>query len=114
MANEHQYVVVTTTVDNEEAAQLITDALLEPRLAACVQATAIQSAFWWKGEIVRADEVRLQAKTPADNTEALIAAIRAVHPYETPEIVVTPILSGNPSYLKWIEEETVEPGQPHA
>jgi periplasmic divalent cation tolerance protein len=113
MPNEHRYVVVTTTVDNEESAQLITDALLEPRLAACVQATMIHSAFWWKGEIERAEEIRLQAKAPVANTEALITAIQSVHPYETPEIVVTPILAGNPAYLQWIEEETVEPGQTH-
>ena len=114
MSNEHRYVVVTTTVDNAEAAHLITDALLEPKLAACVQATMIQSAFWWKGQIEHTEEIRLQAKAPVANTEALMAAIQAVHPYETPEIIITPILTGNPAYLKWLEDETVEPGQPHA
>ena len=112
MANESRYVVITTTVDNDEAADRITAALLEPRLVACVQSSAIHSSFWWKGELQQVDETRLQIKTPASKSAVVIATIRAVHPYEVPEIVVTPILDGNPAYLKWIDEETAPFGTP--
>ena len=54
----------------------------------------------------QADELRIQVKLPAARVDAAIAAIWAVHPYEVPEIVVTPILDGNPDYLAWIDAET--------
>ncbi len=114
MPNEPRYIVVTTSVDNEEAAQHITQALLEPRLVACVQASGIQSTFWWKGGLEHTEEIRLQAKAPIANSGAIIDAIRAIHPYETPEIIITPILDGNPAYLKWIDDETLAPEQPKA
>ncbi len=112
MANEPRYVIVTTTVDNEEAVDRIIAGLLEPRLAACVQSSAIHSAFWWKGDIQQVEETRLQIKTSASKCDAVIATIRAVHPYETPEIIVTPILDGDPAYLKWIDAETAPAGPP--
>jgi len=112
MTTEPRYVVVTTTVDSDEAAEHITAALLEPRLAPCVQAAAIHSSFWWKGDLQQTDETRLQVKIPASQVPAVLAAIRAVHPYETPEIIVTPILDGDPAYLKWLDSETAPPGPP--
>jgi periplasmic divalent cation tolerance protein len=106
MNEETPYVIVTTTVDSQEAAHRITEALLIPRLVACVQASSIQSTFWWKDALERTNEIRLQAKAPQDNISAIMAAIEAHHPYEVPEIIVTPILDGNPSYLNWIGDET--------
>ena len=112
MSDEAQYVVVTTVVDSEEAAQRITGILLENRLAACVQAEAVQSSFWWQDEIQEAREIRLQAKAPAARTNEIIAAIHDNHPYEVPEIIVTPILSGHLPYLQWLDAETQPPAAP--
>ena len=106
MSEATPYIIITTTVDSEEAAQAIRDALLLPRLVACVQACSIQSDFWWQGKLERANEIRLQAKAPEDHADAIIAAIEAVHPYEVPEIIITPILQGHPPYMEWIESET--------
>jgi periplasmic divalent cation tolerance protein len=111
MSEENPYIIITTTVDSPAAALAITNALLLPRLAACVQTTPIQSTFWWNGEMERATEIRLQAKAPEANAEAIMAAIEAVHPYEVPEIIITPILDGHPAYLEWIDAETRVAGE---
>lgn len=99
-------VILTTTVDDDQAVDRLIAALLEPRLAACAQVSPVHSVFWWQGRLQQADESRIQVKLPAARVDAAIAAIRAVHPYEVPEIVVTPILDGNPDYLAWIDAET--------
>lgn len=112
MSEETPYVIVTTTVDCQGAAHRITEALLISRLAACVQASSIQSTFWWKDDLECCNQIRLQAKAPQENVSAIMAAIEANHPYEVPEIIVTPILDGNPSYLKWIGEETQTAEEP--
>ncbi|MFO7534973.1 MAG: divalent-cation tolerance protein CutA [Kiritimatiellia bacterium] len=106
MMQDTPYIIVTTTMDDEEAAGHITQVLLESRLAACVQASTVQSSFWWNGQIQQTEEIRLQAKAPADHVDAILAAIREAHPYEVPEIIVTPILAGHPPYLDWLENET--------
>ena len=113
MSEETPYIIVTTTVDTNEAAQAITNAILLPRLASCVQANPIHSSFWWQGSLQHTDEIRLQAKAPEANGEALVAAIAAVHPYEVPEIIITPILDGHPPYLEWIDAETRPAGEEH-
>lgn len=106
MKEDTPYIIVTTAVDDEAAAQRITQLLLESRLAACVQASTVQSSFWWKGQIQQTEEIRLQAKAPAANAAEMLAVIHANHPYEVPEIIVTPILAGHPPYLLWLEGET--------
>jgi periplasmic divalent cation tolerance protein len=109
MSEELSYIIVTTTVDSEEAALAITNALLLPRLVACVQTNPIHSTFWWKGRFEQATEIRLQAKAPEANAEAILAAIEAVHPYEVPEIIITSILAGHLPYLAWIDAESQPP-----
>ena len=109
MSEQTPYIIITTTVDSQDAVQAITDALLLTHLAACVQTTPIQSTFWWQGRLERASEFRLQAKAPEANGESIMAAIEAVHPYEVPEIIITPILDGHPAYLEWIDGETHPP-----
>ena len=114
MANEPRYVMVTTTVDDQDAATRISKALLAPHLVPCIQSSVIRSAFWWKGKLENTDETRLQMKIPATLVKPVMAAIRAVHPYETPEIIVTPILDGDPAYLAWIDTESRPPASPTA
>ena len=103
----NRYVIVTTTVDNEAAAASLANAIVERRLAACVQYAPIRSVYRWKGKVESSSEFRLAAKTRAALAAPLQAFLRASHAYELPEIVVTPIAAGLPAYLAWVENETL-------
>ena len=105
------YVEVRTAAASREEADAITAALLGSRLAACVQVLGpVHSRYRWKGNVESAQEWLCVAKTAASRAADVMAEIARVHSYETPEIVVTPILSGSPSYLAWIDAEVTDPG----
>ncbi len=100
--NEH--VVVLCTVGRAEDALAIANAVVEQRLAACVNVIpAIQSIYRWKGRVEREEERLLVMKTRQDRFEALMAAIVSRHPYEVPEIVALPLIAGHAPYLDWID-----------
>jgi len=97
------YVQVLTTAGSEEEAERICDALIEDRLAACVQvAGPVSSTYRWQGEIEREREWQCLAKTEARLYEEVEAAIRRVHSYDEPEIVAIPVLAGSRGYLDWV------------
>jgi periplasmic divalent cation tolerance protein len=97
------YVQVLTTAGSEAEAQRIADALVEGRLAACVQVVGpIASTYRWRGEIEREREWQCLAKTEAARYDEVEAAIRVVHSYDEPEILAIPILAASPGYLAWI------------
>jgi periplasmic divalent cation tolerance protein len=101
------FLSVTTTVDSREAADRIALTLLEARLAACVQIEGpVESIYHWEGGLERALEWRCTLKTRADLYPALEAALRAAHPYETPEIMAHAVEYGGGDYLAWIEAST--------
>ena len=100
------FVIVSTTIDSTEKAGWLGRAMIEMRLAACVHMMPIASVYRWQGDIKTAEEYRILAKTRSDLADALVEFIKENHPYEVPEIVVTPILSGHKSYLQWLTEET--------
>jgi periplasmic divalent cation tolerance protein len=94
---------VTTTAGSEEEAERISAALVERRLAACVQVVGpIASRYRWQGKVEIATEWTCVAKTSAARYAALEAAIRELHSYEEPEIIATPIVAGSQGYLEWI------------
>ncbi len=96
---------VTTTVATREDAERIAAALVEERLAACVQvAGPIASTYRWQGAVARATEWYCHCKTTRARYPALEARLRELHPYETPEIIAVPIVAALPAYLAWIEE----------
>ena len=100
-------VQVTTTVDSRSKADELARAAVERRLAACGQvAGPIDSTYWWNGAVDSASEWQVVYKTTAARTDALVAMLRAEHPYDTPEIIATPIVAGNPDYLAWVRTET--------
>jgi periplasmic divalent cation tolerance protein len=104
------FIHVVTTIDSAEAAAAIAQALVEQRLAACVQvAGPITSTYWWQGEIQTAQEWYCVAKTRADHFPQIEQAIRALHPYDVPEILATPILAGHAPYLDWLASELRSP-----
>lgn len=97
------YVQVLTTAGSEEEAERIRDALLEDRLAACVQvAGPVSSGYRWQGKVEREREWQCLAKTEARLYEEVEAAIRRVHSYEEPEILAMPVVAGSRGYLDWI------------
>lgn len=98
--------LVTTTVKNRSEARQLARAILNSRLAACVQWIAIQSLYWWKGVVEQANEFLLLAKTRRELADNLTHFVRSHHAYEIPEITVIPIERGLSEYLQWIEAET--------
>lgn len=103
-------VQVLTTAGSEAEAERIAAALLDARLAACVQTVGpITSAYVWKGERETATEWQCLAKTERRLYPEVEAAIRAAHSYEEPEILAIPVLSGSPGYLAWVGENVRPP-----
>lgn len=98
-------VQVLTTAGSEEEAERIATALVDRRLAACVQVVGpVLSRYRWQGEVETAREWQCLAKTEAARYPEVEAAIRDLHSYEEPEIVATAIVAGSPGYLAWIGE----------
>jgi periplasmic divalent cation tolerance protein len=97
---------VTTTVASRDDARRIADILLGERLAACVQFLEIESHYVWKGDRMAEPEILLMAKTRTELFERVIARIKALHPYETPEIVAQHFSAGFAPYLAWVKENT--------
>src|SRR5919199_6762276 len=104
-------VVLMTAGSREEAARLA-DILVVARLAACVQILPeIESVYHWKGNVERAPEILLLAKTTQANFTALEAAVRALHSYETPEIIALPITAASAPYLEWLTANVIPQGK---
>jgi len=98
-------VLVLSTVGKLEDAERIADALVGERLAACVNVVpGLVSIYRWKGAVEREDELLLLIKTRAERVEELGARLRALHPYELPEMIVLPIAGGHGPYLDWIAD----------
>jgi periplasmic divalent cation tolerance protein len=94
-----------------EEAERIAQVLLDGRLAACVQVEGpVRSRYWWQDGQEEATEWRCTAKTRIELVDRVVAVVRGVHSYETPEIVATPIVAGDPAYLAWVEAEAQPPG----
>lgn len=102
-----RYVLGYSTVPNAEVAKNVTDVLVGERLAACVSTVpGLSSTYLWQGKITTDSELLLMIKTRAELAEQVQERIKAVHPYDTPEFVVTEIKAGLPDYLKWIGDST--------
>lgn len=106
MESKRKFVIVSTTIDKEEEADRIAEEIIDRRLAACVQKHRIDSLYHWKGKVVSSGEYGLHAKTKARLARELCDVIKALHTYEVPEIIITPIEGGLSAYLKWIDAET--------
>lgn len=103
-----EYCIITTTTDSKENADIITEALLKKHLVACVQYINIESSYSWQGKIVYSRELQLQLKTKISFFNEIKDEIEKLHTYEVPEIVMMPLLDANVSYMKWINDETLE------
>jgi len=100
-------VLVYTTYPSLVEAERAGRVLVARRLAACVNILpGMVSLYWWQGAIERGDEVVMLIKTRASRAEAVRAAVREMHSYTTPAILVIPLESVDPDYHAWIEAET--------
>jgi periplasmic divalent cation tolerance protein len=97
--------VITTTARKDEAERMAA-ALVEARLAACVQIVGpITSIYRWQGKLEQSQEWQCWIKSREDLFDKLAEAIRAVHPYEVPEILAVPVVAGSQAYLNWLGQE---------
>ncbi|MFC1824249.1 divalent-cation tolerance protein CutA [Thermodesulfobacteriota bacterium] len=101
------YIQVSTTAGSKEDAQKIARVVVEKRLAACAQVMGpITSIYWWQEKMEEEEEWLCLMKTQNALYHQLDSAIKAIHPYEEPEIIALPIASGSPGYLDWLKRET--------
>ena len=99
--------IVLTTCGSKEEAEKIARALVERRLATCVNIVpGIESVYRWQGKVESETEWMLVIKTTAGRFEAVREAIREMHSYDLPECIMISIEGGSPEYLKWIEENS--------
>ena len=96
-------IVVFLTAANGEEATRLADMLVGAHLAACVQILPeMESVYRWQGKIERSSEVLLIVKTTREKFDELEREVRALHSYDTPEIVAVPIVTGSAPYLEWL------------
>ncbi|MGD9535903.1 MAG: divalent-cation tolerance protein CutA [Alphaproteobacteria bacterium] len=98
--------VYITCASADEAARIGT-ALVEARLAACVNILdGMRSLYWWQGKVEAGQETVMIAKTRDSLLDALTRRVKALHSYECPCVVAFPVQAGNPDYVAWIGAET--------
>src|SRR2546426_2172074 len=96
-------IVVLMTAANREEANQIAELLVSARLAACVQILPeMESVYRWQGEVKREQEILLLAKTVASRFAEVESKVRALHSYETPEIIAIAVVDVSEPYLKWL------------
>ena len=99
-------VVLTTMPDTAQTDELVR-ALVDERLAACVNVHGpMMSTYWWQGRVEREPERQLVIKTTRDRIDALEQRLRALHPYELPEFLVLAVDGGSARYVAWVEENS--------
>ena len=100
--------VVLVTAPDEEVARTLARELLEGRLAACVNLVrGVQSIYRWEGELQEDAEVLMVIKTSRERQTAVTAMVRALHPYDVPEVLVLPAVGGSDDYLRWVRTESI-------
>jgi len=99
--------LILCTCPNADSASRIARAVVEERLAACVnRVPGLTSVYRWQGEIHEFNEVLLLIKTQHERFESLRARIIELHPYDVPEVIALEIAAGHAPYLEWLRTET--------
>jgi periplasmic divalent cation tolerance protein len=100
-------IVVLVTVSSREEGERIATALVSEELAACVNLIGpIESIYRWDDQVQHGQELLLIVKTRAALAGTLEARVRALHSYETPEVIALPITTGSQKYLEWLQRAT--------
>ena len=95
----------------KDAAQLIAKQLIEKKLIACAQISAIESMYQWQGQLENSQEYLMQAKTIHTLWKAIQDHVKASHPYDVPEIIATPMIEVDENYFQWMLAELGFTGQ---
>jgi periplasmic divalent cation tolerance protein len=98
-------VVILCTAPHAESEPIVRT-LVNRRLVACVNIVPVRSCYYWKGEFCKDEEDLLIAKTPLARADEVISAIKGLHSYEIPEIIILPVIAGHVPYLEWVMQET--------
>lgn len=99
--------VLHCTCPDAATADRIATALVDERLAACVQQLpGVRSTYRWEGRVEQADEILLLIKTAKDRIPAAIARVQAMHPYDVPELLAIDASDGAPPYLDWVTAQS--------
>lgn len=101
-----KYIMITTTFDNKDEANKISELLLKERLVSCCQLSNITSSYHWRGKIEHTEEYLLQMKSKKELYKKIEKVILNNHSYETPQLIAYDIVDGYKGYLDWIEAET--------
>ena len=104
--------IVMVTAGSAEEADRIAAALVDERLAACVNVLGpARSVYRWQGEIERAEEWLLIIKTTGPVFPTLEARVKALHSYEMPEVITLPVVAGSDAYLAWVRANATAPSR---
>ena len=104
-------VLILTTVPAGDRGEAIARAIVDARLAACVNVHApMTSIYHWKGKVERDAECQLVIKTTRVLVDRVRALVASLHPYELPEWLVIPVGQASPEYEAWVRAETDEAG----
>jgi periplasmic divalent cation tolerance protein len=105
-----KFVQTVTTTPSQTLARRIARALVDRRLAACVQIVGpVESTYRWQGKVATAREWLCLLKTTQARYPQVAAAIESLHPYDTPEIIALPITAGSRRYLDWLTSSVRPP-----
>jgi len=99
--------LILCTCPDADSAQAIARALVEERLAACVnRIPGLTSTYRWQGEVREGNEVLLLVKTRRERLDQLRRRLLELHPYDVPEVIALEIVAGHIPYLEWLRAET--------
>ncbi|MEH0664815.1 divalent-cation tolerance protein CutA [Vibrio scophthalmi] len=101
-----EFCIALTTTNSQALTERIIDALLEERLAACIQTMPIESHYVWQEQVCRDNETLLVIKTTQSNYVEVEQKVVELHDYDTPQVVQVPIVDGFNPYLSWLEANT--------
>ena len=105
------YIQVTTTTENRKDADKIAEILIDRNLAGCVQILGpMTSIYRWKGHVETTEEWQCIIKSRHDLYGAIEKIIKSVHPYEVPEIIAVPLITGSKDYLEWLDITLIQKG----
>ena len=97
--------IAVTTCADETVARQISETLIGERLATCInRISGLRSSYLWNGALQDEPEILLMIKTTDARIGELEARLKAIHPYELPELLVLPVLGGNDRYLEWVRQ----------
>ena len=101
------HIIVLITVSSPEEGEKIAKALVEKRVAACVNIVpGLRSIYRWQGKICDDKEALMILKTKKALFKQIVARVEKLHSYDVPEIIAMPIIEGSSKYLSWLNKET--------